>query len=329
MSCLDWPGRSRGRSPTSTPTGQASKCDTHTYICVFVCKITKKKPTKYTSTNSTTCHHKLVPSLKFFFWMNCYIFLFIYLLFDGLIDWLIDWLGHVIQHIISINMALFIRFTPRLRVIVFWVLLFMLSQVPMWRQRRAVAKENQNRGEGAVHLWNFFFQFFSKLCFLFEFHSICRHCFCPLALEKKLNKQKRAPGGRKRSALKHKAASEWGSLSTLRPSEWILSTQPVGPRWWKTRGGSDATPLLPLQENFFDIQEALQAIHMRQEMLREQLACAKSKGEETVGRNLQVEASRTLCGCGWRDKRWWAGHHVKSNLRKWEDHTFGRTFDLI
>lgn len=27
---------------------------------------------------------------------------------------------------------------------------------------------------------------------------------------------------------------------------------------------------------------------MRQEMLREQLACAKSKGEETVGRNLQV-----------------------------------------
>lgn len=42
------------------------------------------------------------------------------------------------------------------------------------------------------------------------------------------------------------------------------------------------------QENFFDIQEALQAIHMRQEMLREQLACAKLKGEETVGRNLQV-----------------------------------------
>uniref|UniRef100_H2L365 NGFI-A binding protein 1a (EGR1 binding protein 1) n=1 Tax=Oryzias latipes TaxID=8090 RepID=H2L365_ORYLA len=42
------------------------------------------------------------------------------------------------------------------------------------------------------------------------------------------------------------------------------------------------------EENFFDIQEALQAIHMRQEMLREQLACAKSKGEETVGRNLQV-----------------------------------------
>lgn len=46
-----------------------------------------------------------------------------------------------------------------------------------------------------------------------------------------------------------------------------------------------------LQENFFDIQEALQAIHMRQEMLREQLACAKSKGEETVGRNLQVDSA--------------------------------------
>lgn len=43
-----------------------------------------------------------------------------------------------------------------------------------------------------------------------------------------------------------------------------------------------------LQENLFDLQEALQAIHMRQEMLREQLASAKSKGEETVGRNLQV-----------------------------------------
>lgn len=47
------------------------------------------------------------------------------------------------------------------------------------------------------------------------------------------------------------------------------------------------------QENFFDIQEALQAIHMRQEMLREQLACAKSKGEETVGRNLQVAITNT------------------------------------
>lgn len=42
------------------------------------------------------------------------------------------------------------------------------------------------------------------------------------------------------------------------------------------------------EENLFDIQEALQAIHMRQSILREQLACAKSKGEEIVGRNLQV-----------------------------------------
>ncbi|XP_075871110.1 NGFI-A-binding protein 1-like [Nelusetta ayraudi] len=48
------------------------------------------------------------------------------------------------------------------------------------------------------------------------------------------------------------------------------------------------------EENFFDIQEALQAIHMRQEMLREQLACAKSKGEETVGRNLQIQLERLL-----------------------------------
>lgn len=52
------------------------------------------------------------------------------------------------------------------------------------------------------------------------------------------------------------------------------------------------------QENFFDIQEALQAIHMRQEMLREQLAFAKSKGEETVGRNLQVgHAERPEAAC--------------------------------
>ncbi|KAG9349415.1 hypothetical protein JZ751_027858 [Albula glossodonta] len=42
------------------------------------------------------------------------------------------------------------------------------------------------------------------------------------------------------------------------------------------------------EEGFFDLQEALQAIHMRQETLREQLAHAKSKGEENVGRNIQV-----------------------------------------
>ncbi|KAG5833903.1 hypothetical protein ANANG_G00280840 [Anguilla anguilla] len=42
------------------------------------------------------------------------------------------------------------------------------------------------------------------------------------------------------------------------------------------------------EEGFFDLQEALQAIHMRQETLREQLVQAKSKGEETLGQNIQV-----------------------------------------
>ncbi|KAI1899444.1 hypothetical protein AGOR_G00061860 [Albula goreensis] len=48
------------------------------------------------------------------------------------------------------------------------------------------------------------------------------------------------------------------------------------------------------EEGFFDLQEALQAIHMRQETLREQLAHAKSKGEENVGRNIQVQLERLL-----------------------------------
>lgn len=48
-------------------------------------------------------------------------------------------------------------------------------------------------------------------------------------------------------------------------------------------------------------------------MLREQLACAKSKGEETVGRNLQVEASHALYGHGGRGMWWWAGLHRKLN----------------
>ncbi|XP_072541578.1 NGFI-A-binding protein 1b isoform X3 [Salminus brasiliensis] len=48
------------------------------------------------------------------------------------------------------------------------------------------------------------------------------------------------------------------------------------------------------QEGFFDLQEALQAIHMRQETLREQLAQARSKGEETVSRNIQVQLERLL-----------------------------------
>ncbi|GAA6082385.1 NGFI-A-binding protein 1b isoform X2 [Tachysurus ichikawai] len=41
------------------------------------------------------------------------------------------------------------------------------------------------------------------------------------------------------------------------------------------------------EEGFFDLQEALQAIHMRQESLREQLNQARSKGEETLTRNIQ------------------------------------------
>ncbi|KAB5513023.1 hypothetical protein PHYPO_G00250080, partial [Pangasianodon hypophthalmus] len=48
------------------------------------------------------------------------------------------------------------------------------------------------------------------------------------------------------------------------------------------------------QEGFFDLQEALQAIHMRQETLREQLAQARSKGEETLIRNIQVQLERLL-----------------------------------
>ncbi|KAL0985577.1 hypothetical protein UPYG_G00158820 [Umbra pygmaea] len=48
------------------------------------------------------------------------------------------------------------------------------------------------------------------------------------------------------------------------------------------------------EEGFFDLQEALQAIHMRQESLREQLATAKSKGEETTGRSIQLQLERLL-----------------------------------
>ncbi|XP_028323699.1 NGFI-A-binding protein 1-like [Gouania willdenowi] len=63
----------------------------------------------------------------------------------------------------------------------------------------------------------------------------------------------------------------------------------------KSRCGEEPSPKrIKTEENFFDIQEALQAIQMRQEMLREQLACAKSKGEETVGRNLQMQLERLL-----------------------------------
>ncbi|CAB1346544.1 unnamed protein product [Coregonus sp. 'balchen'] len=48
------------------------------------------------------------------------------------------------------------------------------------------------------------------------------------------------------------------------------------------------------EEGFFDLQEALQAIHMRQETLREQLATAKSKGEETTGRSIQLQLEHLL-----------------------------------
>ncbi|XP_030211377.1 NGFI-A-binding protein 1 [Gadus morhua] len=65
----------------------------------------------------------------------------------------------------------------------------------------------------------------------------------------------------------------------------------------KSRCGEREEPSpkrIKTEENLFDLQEALQAIHMRQEMLREQLASAKSKGEESVGRNLQVQLERLL-----------------------------------
>ena len=57
-------------------------------------------------------------------------------------------------------------------------------------------------------------------------------------------------------------------------------------------------PTLVQQEGFFDLQEALQAIHMRPATLRAQLAQARSKGDETVSRNIQV--TDTVCGAsGW------------------------------
>ncbi|KAJ8351534.1 hypothetical protein SKAU_G00230100 [Synaphobranchus kaupii] len=48
------------------------------------------------------------------------------------------------------------------------------------------------------------------------------------------------------------------------------------------------------EEGLFDLHEALQANHMRQETLKEQMAHAKLKGEETLGRNLQVQLERLL-----------------------------------
>ncbi|KAJ3584046.1 hypothetical protein NHX12_014542 [Muraenolepis orangiensis] len=65
----------------------------------------------------------------------------------------------------------------------------------------------------------------------------------------------------------------------------------------KSRCGEREEPSpkrIKTEENLFDLQEALQAIHMRQETLREQLASARSKGEESVGRNLQIQLDRLL-----------------------------------
>ncbi|XP_028971778.1 NGFI-A-binding protein 1 isoform X2 [Esox lucius] len=63
----------------------------------------------------------------------------------------------------------------------------------------------------------------------------------------------------------------------------------------KSRCGDEPSPKrVKTEEGFFDLQEALQAIHMRQETLREQLATAKSKGEETTGRSIQLQLERLL-----------------------------------
>lgn len=86
----------------------------------------------------------------------------------------------------------------------------------------------------------------------------------------------------------------------------FLAGKQTGTRRYRRKGGAtslNSELISVFQENFFDIQEALQAIHMRQEMLREQLAFAKSKGEETVGRNLQVGARKRENGRGRRGRR--------------------------
>ncbi|XP_028847973.1 NGFI-A-binding protein 1b [Denticeps clupeoides] len=63
----------------------------------------------------------------------------------------------------------------------------------------------------------------------------------------------------------------------------------------KSRCGDESSPKrIKTEEGFFDLQEALQAIHMRQETLKEQLAHARSKGEESAGRNIQVQLERLL-----------------------------------
>ncbi|XP_012697740.2 NGFI-A-binding protein 1b isoform X2 [Clupea harengus] len=63
----------------------------------------------------------------------------------------------------------------------------------------------------------------------------------------------------------------------------------------KSRCGDEPSPKrIKTEEGFFDLQEALQAIYMRQETLREQLAHARSKGEETATRNIQIQLERLV-----------------------------------
>ncbi|XP_048835145.1 NGFI-A-binding protein 1b [Brienomyrus brachyistius] len=60
----------------------------------------------------------------------------------------------------------------------------------------------------------------------------------------------------------------------------------------KSRCGEKDEPSpkrIKTEVGFFDLQEALRAIHIRQETLKEQLALAKSKGEEAVVRSIQVQ----------------------------------------
>ncbi|XP_009294480.1 NGFI-A-binding protein 1a isoform X1 [Danio rerio] len=48
------------------------------------------------------------------------------------------------------------------------------------------------------------------------------------------------------------------------------------------------------EDGVYDLQEALQVLHSRQETVREQLAVAKSKGEETIRHSLQKKASQMV-----------------------------------
>ncbi|KAL2087921.1 hypothetical protein ACEWY4_016749 [Coilia grayii] len=66
-------------------------------------------------------------------------------------------------------------------------------------------------------------------------------------------------------------------------------------RTCKSRYADEPSPKrIKSEEGYFDLQEALQAIYVRQETLREQLACAKTKGEDVLIRNLQMQLERLL-----------------------------------